>query len=352
LAAKARWIDAKVTGRASPDGRTIRVMHTVAAVVNEGCLTFDLAVPCEVFGWDRSYLGVEWYDFKVVAADPPPIRTVTGFTIDTPYGLDELATADTVIVPGWSDPDVLPSAELIAALRAAFDGGARVLSICIGAFVLAEAGLLDGRPATTHWAFVDRFRQRYPRVRLDPKVLYVDDGQVLTSAGTAAGMDLCLHVVRRDHGAEVANGVARMVVMPPHREGGQAQYIEQPISAAARDSELRATLEWALTRLGEPLSVEQLARHATMSPRTFARRFKQVVGTTPGEWLLDQRLLYARRLLETTDRTVDWIAHRSGFGSAATLRHHFAERLKTSPRAYRNTFRSPAVPAGAAQPVA
>jgi transcriptional regulator GlxA family with amidase domain len=250
-------------------------------------------------------------------------------------------------VPGWSDPDVLPSADLVAALRTAFDRGARLMSICIGAFVLAEAGLLDGCPATTHWAYVDRFRERYPRVRLDPKVLYVDDGQILTSAGTAAGMDLCLHVVRRDHGAEVANGVARMVVMPPHREGGQAQYIDQPIAAAARDSELRATLEWALTQLGEPLSVERLARHATMSPRTFARRFKQVVGTTPGDWLLDQRLLYARRLLETTDQTVDWIAHRSGFGSAATLRHHFAERLQTSPRAYRNTFRSPAGPVAA-----
>jgi AraC family transcriptional regulator, transcriptional activator FtrA len=319
-------------------------MHTVAAVVNDGCLTFDLAVPCEVFGWDRSYLGVEWYGFKVVAADPPPIRTVTGFTIDTPYGLDDLTTADTVIVPGWSDPEVRPPPELMEALRAAVDRGARVMSICIGAFVLAEAGLLDGRPATTHWAYADRFRARYPRVRLDPRVLYVDDGQVLTSAGTAAGMDLCLHVVRRDHGAEVANGVARMVVMPPHRDGGQAQYIEQPISAAARGSDLGATLAWALTELDRPLSVDELARHAVMSPRTFARRFKQVVGTTPGEWLLEQRLLLARRMLETTDETVDRIAHRCGFGSAATLRHHFAERLHTSPRAYRATFRTTAPP--------
>jgi transcriptional regulator GlxA family with amidase domain len=249
-----------------------------------------------------------------------------------------------VIVPGWSDPDVRPSAELMDALRAAVDRGARVMSICIGAFVLAEAGLLDGRPATTHWAYADRFRERYPRVRLDPRVLYVDDGQVLTSAGTAAGMDLCLHVVRRDHGAEVANGVARMVVMPPHRDGGQAQYIDQPISAAARGSELGATLAWALTELDRPLSVDELARHAVMSPRTFARRFKQVVGSTPGEWLLEQRLLLARRMLETTDETVDRIAHRCGFGSAATLRHHFAERLHTSPRAYRATFRATTPP--------
>jgi transcriptional regulator GlxA family with amidase domain len=314
-------------------------------VVNQGCLTFDFAVPCEVFGWDRSYLGVDWYDFKVVAADPPPIRTATGFTIDTPHRLDALESADTIVIPGWSDPDVLPSDELVTALRDAYDRGARLVSICIGAFVLAEAGLLDRRPATTHWAYADRFRERYPRVQLDPRVLYVDDGQVLTSAGTAAGMDLCLHLVRRDHGAEVANGVARMVVMPPHREGGQAQYIDQPITAPGRGSELHPTLEWALTQLHEPLSVDVMAKHAAMSPRTFARRFRQVTGTTPGEWLLQQRMTLARRMLETTDQTVEWIAHQSGFGSAATLRQHFADRLGTSPRAYRYTFRGPAEPA-------
>jgi AraC family transcriptional regulator, transcriptional activator FtrA len=314
-------------------------MHTVAAVINQGCLTFDLAVPCEVFGWDRSYLGVEWYDFRVVAADPPPVRTATGFTIDTPHRLDALEHADTIVVPGWSDPDVAPSRELVAALQHASGRGARLVSICIGAFVLAAAGLLDHRPATTHWAYADRFRARFPLVRLDPKVLYVDDGRVLTSAGTAAGMDLCLHLVRLDHGAEVANGVARMVVMPPHREGGQAQYIDRPVPAPGRDAELHTTLEWALTRLDEPLSVAALARHAGMSARTFARRFRQVTGTTPGEWLLEQRLGLARRLLETTDQTVEWVAHRCGFGSAATLRHHFTERIGTSPRAYRFTFR-------------
>jgi transcriptional regulator GlxA family with amidase domain len=314
-------------------------MHTVAAVINQGCLTFDLAVPCEVFGWDRSYLGVDWYDFKVVAADPPPVRTSTGFTIDTPHRLVALEAADTIVVPGWSDPDVLPSAELVDRLRNAYERGARLVSICIGAFVLAETGLLDRRPATTHWAYADRFRARYPQVRLDPKVLYVDDGRILTSAGTAAGMDLCLHLVRLDHGAEVANGVARMVVMPPHREGGQAQYIDQPIAAPGRGSDLYPTLEWALTQLHEPLSVDALARHAAMSPRTFARRFRQLTGTTPGEWLLEQRVNLARRLLETTDQTVDRIAHQCGFASAATLRHHFATRLATSPRAYRYTFR-------------
>lgn len=310
----------------------------MAAVINEGCLTFDLAVPCEVFGWDRSYTGAQWYEFRVVAADPPPVRTVTGFTIDTPHGLDALTTADTIIVPGWSDPDVRPSSDLVDALRAAHRRGARIASICIGAFVLAEAGLLDGRPATTHWAYADRFRERFPAVRLDPKVLYVDDGDVLTSAGTAAGMDLCLHIVRLDHGARVANDVARMVVMPPHREGGQAQYIEQPVAAPGRGSELHATVEWALSHLGEPLTVTHLARHAAMSPRTFARRFLQATGVTPGEWLLEQRLGLARRLLESSDQGVDQIAMGCGFGSAATLRHHFAKRLHTTPRAYRATF--------------
>jgi transcriptional regulator GlxA family with amidase domain len=314
-------------------------MHTVAAVINQGCLTFDLAVPCEVFGWDRSYLGVDWYDFRVVAADPPPIRTATGFTIDTPDRLDSLAAADTIVIPGWSDPAVRPSPELLDALRAAYERKARLVSICIGAFVLAEAGLLDRRRATTHWAYADMFRARYPQVQLDPKVLYVDDGQVLTSAGTAAGMDLCLHLVRLDHGAEVANGVARMVVMPPHREGGQAQYIDQPVPAPGAGDELHETLEWARLHLDEPLSVAALAHQAAMSPRTFARRFRAATGTTPGEWLLAQRMTLARRMLETTDQTVDWIAHQCGFASSATLRRHFTERLGTSPRAYRYTFR-------------
>jgi transcriptional regulator GlxA family with amidase domain len=316
-------------------------MATVAAVINAGCLTFDLAVPCEVFGWDRSYLGVDWYDFKVCAADPTPVPTVTGFTIDTPYGLDDLADADTIIVPGWSDPDLRPSDDLVDALRAAYARGARLASICIGAFVLAEAGLLDGRPATTHWAYADTFRARFPRVLLEPRVLYVDDGQILTSAGTAAGLDLCLHLVRRDHGAAVANGVARMLVMPPHREGGQAQYIDQPV-APRPGSELQSTLEWALEHLSESLTVDMLAAHAAMSARTFARRFRAMTGTTPHEWLLDQRVALARRMLESSDRGVDWIAHHCGFGSSGTLRHHFQRRLHTSPDRYRRTFRTAA----------
>lgn len=313
-------------------------MHTVAAVANQGVLTFDLAVPCEVFGWDRSYLGVEWYDFKVCAADPPPLRTCTGFTIHTPYGLEDLAAADTIIVPGWSDPDHPPSAELVEVLRDAYARGARIASICIGAYVLGAAGLLDDRPCTTHWAYADELARRYPRARVDPNVLYVDDGQVLTSAGTAAGMDLCLHMVRSDHGAEVANGVARRVVMPPHREGGQAQYIERPVPAAGEDS-LQRACTWALEHLDEPLTVDDLARRALMSTRTFSRRFRAAFGVTPGEWLLQQRIGLAQRLLESTDHSVDRIAHAAGFGTATTLRYHFAERVHTSPNAYRRTFR-------------
>ena len=321
-------------------------MHTVAAVANQGALTFDLAVPCEVFGWDRSYLGVEWYDFIVCAADPPPLRTCTGFTIDTPYGLDDLARADTIVIPGWSDPEHPPSDDLVAVLREAHARGARIASICIGAFVLGASGLLDGRRCTTHWAFADLFARKFPNALLDPDVLYVDEGDVLTSAGTAAGMDLCLHMVRKDHGAEVANGVARRVVMPPHREGGQAQYIERPVPDVGDDA-LQRTCRWALEHLDEPLGVEELARQALMSTRTFSRRFRAAFGVTPGEWLLQQRISHAQRLLETTDHSVDRIAHACGFGTATTLRHHFGERLRTSPNAYRRTFRGDGAAVGA-----
>jgi transcriptional regulator GlxA family with amidase domain len=314
-------------------------MHTVAAVATQGVLTFDLAVACEVFGWDRSYLGVDWYRFKVCAADDPPLTTCTGFTIDTPYGLEDIASADTIIVPGWSSTDDEPSADLVEVLRAAYARGARIASICIGAFVLGRAGLLDDRPCTTHWAFADEFSRRFPSARLDPKVLYIDDGQILTSAGTAAGMDLCLHIVRRDHGAEVANGVARRVVMPPHRDGGQAQYIEQPVLPRQGDDVVRQAMTYALARLDEPLGIDQLARHVAVSVRTFARRFKDETGVTPGEWLLQQRVDRARRLLETTDLGVDRVAHEAGFGTAAALRYHFGDRVGTTPAAYRRTFR-------------
>jgi AraC family transcriptional activator FtrA len=228
---------------------------------------------------------------------------------------------------------------LLDALRAAHRRGARIMSVCTGAFVLAAAGLLDGRPATTHWMYTEELAARFPEVRVDPRVLYVDDGDVLTSAGTAAGIDLCLHVVRLDHGAEVANAVARRMVVPPHRDGGQAQYVESPLASGPGDDPLGGTLGWALEHLDEPLSVADLARRAAISPRSFARHFLRVTGTTPHQWLLSQRLLLAERLLESSDLSVERVASRSGFGSAAALRAHFQRARATSPSAYRRLFR-------------
>ncbi|HSK27608.1 MAG TPA: helix-turn-helix domain-containing protein [Jiangellales bacterium] len=318
-------------------------MHRVAAVAGQGVLTFDLAVPCEVFGLDRSDIVSPWYDFITVAVDEPPLRASTGgFVLDTPYRLPDLESADTVVVPGWSDPDLLPSDDLCGALRSAYDRGARMMSICIGAFVLAAAGLLDGRRATTHWMYAARLAARYPAVRVEPEPLYIDDGQVLTSAGTAAGLDLCLHVVRLDHGARVANAVARRIVIPPYREGGQAQYIDEPLALSSEGRALARTEEWALEHLDRPLTLGQLASQASMSERTFTRRFRAATGTSPQEWLLAQRIRLAQLMLETTDETVERIATRCGFGTAATLRHHFAHRVGTSPLAYRRTFRGTA----------
>jgi transcriptional regulator GlxA family with amidase domain len=301
-----------------------------------------MAVPCEVFGIDRSELGVPWYRHRVCAVEPPPIRSSMGFTIDTPFGLDDVVKADTVVVPAWgaAQLDDDPPAPLLDALRTAHRRGARILSVCSGAFVLAAAGLLDGRRATTHWMHAEALAARYPQVEVDPDVLYVDNGDVMTSAGTAAGIDLCLHVVRLDFGAEIANAVARRMVVPPHREGGQAQFVEAPVTSGEPGSDrFAATLEYMLEHLDEPLSVEGMADQAAMSPRTFARRFRATTGTTPGQWLVRQRVLLAQRLLEITDDPVELIALRCGFGTAAGLRLHFRRVLDTSPLVYRRTFR-------------
>ena len=318
-----------------------RCRHSVAAVAAHGVAPFELAVPCEVFGIDRSDLGVPWYRFKVCAAEEPPLRTSVGFTIDTPYGLDDIAAADTVVVPAWGhrqlDAD-LPDG-LADALRAAHARGARILSVCSGAFVLAAAGLLDGRRATTHWMHADELARRYPSVRVEPGVLYVDEGDVMTSAGTAAGIDLCLHVVRLDFGAEIANAVARRMVVPPHRDGGQAQFVEAPVASEPGADLFGDTMAWMVGHLDEAMTVEDLAERAAMSPRTFARRFRAATGTTPLQWVVRQRVLLAQRLLETTDEPVELIARRCGFGTAAGLRQHFRRVLATSPLVYRRTFR-------------
>jgi AraC family transcriptional regulator, transcriptional activator FtrA len=313
-------------------------MPVAAAVVDQGALTFDFAIPCEVFGLDRSDVVDPWYEFLVVSAGDRRVRMQTGFTIEAPHGLDALERADTIIVPGWSDPEDEPSAALQAALVAAHERGARLVSLCTGAFVLAAAGLLDDRRATTHWMYAERLRRRYPRIRLDPDVLYVVDGSVMTSAGTAAGIDLCLHLVALDYGLDVAATVARRLVMPLFRTGGQAQYVDTPI--APDPGGLGALLDWGRANLDAGITVGDLSTRGAMSPRTLTRRFRSAVGMPPGEWLQRERLRLAQRRLERTDDAIELVAHRAGYDSPATMRAQFAARLHTSPRAYRQTFRA------------
>jgi transcriptional regulator GlxA family with amidase domain len=314
-------------------------MHTVALVVFDRISPFEMAVPCEVFGTDRSDMGLPNYRFLVCAAEEGLLRTDAGFGIVAPYGLDGLCEAQTVVVPAWRDVEEAPPAELVEALRRSYGCGARIVSLCSGAFVLAAAGLLDGRRATTHWMYAGTLAERFPAVDVDPNVLYIDQGQILTSAGTAAGIDLCLHLVRLDHGAEVANAFARRMVVPPHRYGGQAQYVRMPVAESLGEGPLRETLAWASANLDEPLTVSDMARHARMSARTFARRFREVTGTTPLRWVLNQRILAAQRRLESSDDPVERIAQDCGFGTGATLRFHFGREVGVSPTRYRGTFK-------------
>ena len=311
----------------------------VAIVAFDGISPFHLSVPCIVFGEDYSAGGVPRFELRVCAAEPHVLRTTAGFTIAAPHSLEAIATADIVIVPSWCDVLQAPSEALIDALRRAHGRGAQMVGLCLGAFVLAAAGILDGRPATTHWAWAETFARRYPAIRVDAAVLYVDDGDVLTSAGTAASLDCCLHLLRRRCGGRAANYVARRLVVPPHRQGSQAQFVEQPVGIDARDERLAALLEWVRQNLRESHSLDSLAQRVLMSRRTFTRRFRQATGTTVGAWLLGARLARAQHLLETTDESVERIAETAGFGSAVSLRQHFAEALKTSPSNYRREFR-------------
>jgi transcriptional regulator GlxA family with amidase domain len=315
-------------------------VHVVAAVIDQGALTFDLAIPCEVFGLDRSDISSPWYEFMVVAAGESPVRTQTGFLLETDHTLADLERADTIVVPGWSDPDDLPSPALCRSLCDAYERGARVVSLCTGAFVLAEAGLLSGRRATTHWMYAERLQARHHDIELDPDVLYIAEDRIMTSAGTAAGIDLCLHIVALDHGLEVAIAVARRLVMPPFRAGGQAQYADNPIATDGLGEPLSAVLDWARDRLDEGLSTDDLAARASMSPRTLTRRFQAAAGMPPGEWIQRERLRLAQRLLQTTEHSVEQVAGRAGYGSVAAMRAQFARRLQISPRGYRETFRS------------
>ncbi|TAA19402.1 helix-turn-helix domain-containing protein [Pseudoxanthomonas winnipegensis] len=312
--------------------------HRIAVVAFDRISPFHLAVPCQVFE-SRPEPGLPAFELRVCAAEPGPLRTDAGFSVQPAHGLEGLDGADTVIVPSWRDRDEPAPAALIDALRRAHAAGAQLVGLCLGTFVLADAGLLDGRPATTHWAALETFARRHPQVRLQPDVLYVDDGDVLTSAGTVAGIDCCLHLVRRLHGAEVANRIARRLVVAPHRQGGQTQYIEQPLPTDPGDERLAQVLEWAMTHLDQRLDVDALAARALMSRRTFTRRFRQATGASLGDWLAHQRLARAQRLLETSDLALDRVAAEAGFGSAFSLRQRFAATLGTSPSAYRRSFR-------------
>ncbi|MGC4775801.1 transcriptional regulator FtrA [Micromonospora chalcea] len=311
---------------------------TVAVLAYEGMSVFETGIVTEVFGLPRPEFDVPWYELTVCAETPGAVRLVGGATLHTDHGLDVFAGAGTLIVPGVADVHADPSPRLTAALRAAHRRGARIVSICSGAFALAGAGLLDGRRATTHWRYANLLARRHPAVRVDPDVLYVDDGDVLTGAGSAAGLDLCVHLVRRDHGPTIANAVARRLVVPPHRDGGQAQFVEAPVPADPGDDRLAASMSWALANLTAEITVARLARQAHMSPRTYLRHFARATGTTPIRWLIDRRVQASLPLLETTSAPIEEVAATVGFETAVTFRHHFTAAMRTSPSAYRRAF--------------
>ncbi|WP_035859840.1 helix-turn-helix domain-containing protein [Kitasatospora cheerisanensis] len=310
--------------------------RSVAIAATDGMLHLELALAYEVFGSAPAAVTVPWYQVRVCG--PHAVR-VGRFLLEPDCGLDRLAEAGTVIVPALADIDRDPPADLVEAVRAAHRAGARVVSLCTGAFVLAAAGLLDGLRATTHWAHTGELAARHPLVEVDPDVLYVDNGSVLTSAGKSAAMDLCLHLVRRDHGAAVANVAARRLVVPPHRAGGQAQFVVTPVPEQDGHP-LAELLPWVMRRLDRPLTVEDLARRANLSSRHLGRQFRAVTGTTPLQWLLTQRIRRAQELLESTDDSIEAVAEASGLGTATTLRRHFHRTLGVPPDAYRRTFRT------------
>ncbi|MEE9417516.1 MAG: transcriptional regulator FtrA [Acidimicrobiales bacterium] len=313
--------------------------RSVVAVAYDGLCAFEFGVATELFGLARPELGVDWYDFAVVSADTGPLRTVGGVTLATSNDLSKVERAGTIVLPGWRDPGEVPQAELLEAIRVGHTNGARVMSICSGVFVLAATGLLDGQQATTHWRYAERLAELYPRIEVFPDVLYIDNGTTLTSAGSAAGIDLGLHLIRRDYGVTIANQVARRLVVPPHRDGGQAQFITPSVGITNATS-LAAVVDWAMASLADPITIENWAEVANMAPRTFARRFSSEMGTTPHKWLVRQRVSLAQQLLETTDASMDEVALRAGFVTAATLRHHFGRETRTTPTRYRATFSS------------
>ncbi len=310
----------------------------VAVVVYDGVNAFELGVACEVFGnTDMTALGVPWYRLFVCGLDAGPVATDAGFRVHVDHGLERIRQVDTLVVLPTHDLERVPS-QVFDGLRSAHARGCRILSFCTGAFLLAEAGLLDGRRATTHWEECDELASRYPEVSVDPGVLFVDEGDIMTSAGSAASIDLCLHVVRKDHGSDIATQLARQLVVPPQRDGGQAQFIETPLPTVHESGLFAATVTWAQEHLNEPLTVSDLAARSAMSPRTFARRFVASTGSTPHQWLQRQRVQLAQRLLEATDLPIESVAERSGFCTAGNMRKRFSRVVLTNPQAYRHAF--------------
>ncbi|RKF25841.1 GlxA family transcriptional regulator [Micromonospora globbae] len=314
------------------------MLRSVAVIALDNVAPFELGVLAEVFGTDRTADGFPGYRFHVCSPDGRPVRTSSGFDLVPHADLGPVEDADLVAVPAH-DRRVTPPEPVLAALRRAGARGARLLSVCSGAFLLGAAGLLDDRECTTHWRFVDELQRLHPRARVRCNSLYVADGPLLTSAGTAAGIDACLHLVRQEHGSATATRLARRMVVPPHRDGGQAQFVEAPIPKAPEAPTLEPVLEWLMGHLSRTVTVDELAARAGMAPRTFARRFRAETGTTPHDWMTNQRVLLARRLLEETHLSVEEVAQRAGFGDAAALRHHFTRRVGTTPQGYRTTFR-------------
>jgi transcriptional regulator GlxA family with amidase domain len=315
------------------------VLRDVVAIIDEQVHPFELGVACEVFGIDRSDDGLPRFDFAVCATGRRPVPGPGGMNLHASYRLDRAANADLVVIPAWHTRDELPPRLVVDLLRATVARGAWLLSVCSGAFLLAAAGLLDDRRATCHWHDADLLASRFPHLALQPDRLYVEDGSIVTSAGTAAGIDACLHIVRRELGARVANGIARRMVVPPHRDGGQAQYVETPVPRCPADStDLAPLLSEIQANLHRPFTIAGLAAIAHISPRTFARRFVAATGSTPHQWLTRQRVLLVQQLLEENDLTIEEIAHRTGFGTADLLRHHFLQQVGTTPTGYRRTF--------------
>ncbi|MCX2925332.1 helix-turn-helix domain-containing protein [Streptomyces sp. NEAU-W12] len=317
-----------------------RRKEIVAVLLFSGGPIFESSIPLSVFGIDRQDAGVPRYRLLVSAGEEGPLRTTGGLELTAPHGLEAIARAGTVVVPAWRSITSPPPQEALEALRRAHEEGARIVGLCTGAFVLAAAGLLDGRPATTHWMYAPTLAKRYPSVHVDPRELFVDDGDVLTSAGTAAGIDLCLHIVRTDHGNEAAGALARRLVVPPRRTGGQERYLDRSLPEEIGADPLAEVVAWALEHLHEQFDVETLAARAYMSRRTFDRRFRSLTGSAPLQWLITQRVLQAQRLLETSDYSVDEVAGRCGFRSPVALRGHFRRQLGSSPAAYRAAYRA------------